>query len=76
MITADAFISGAAVASSRHIVTGSIVQALAQLLAAVSKCTSGALCMAERCINISIRNKALTEQEPKCSEDTLIQKVI
>lgn len=45
LITSDAFISGAAVAGSSHIVTGSIVQALTQLLAAVAKCTSRTLCI-------------------------------
>lgn len=45
LIAADAFISGAAVAGPGHIVAGSIVEALAQLLAAVAECASGTLCM-------------------------------
>ena len=70
LITADAFISGAAVARSSHIVTGSIVQALTQLLAAVSKRTSGTLCMAEKDIITSIRIKALIGQELEHLEHT------
>lgn len=66
LITPDAFISRTAVACSSHIVTGSVVQALTKLLAAISKCTSRALCMRERCITTSIKIKALREWEPKC----------
>lgn len=48
LIATDAFIARAAVACSSHIVTGSIVLALTQLLATISKCTRGTLLLAAR----------------------------
>lgn len=37
LVTADAFEADAAVAGSRHVITGGVVHALTQLLAAVAK---------------------------------------
>lgn len=47
LVTADAFEADAAVAGSRHIVTGGVVHALAQLLAAVAKRPCRTLCTQE-----------------------------
>lgn len=44
LVTADSFVSGAAVARSGHIVTGGVVHTFTQLLAAVAKCPGRTFC--------------------------------
>lgn len=49
LVTADAFEADAAVAGSRHVVTGGVVHTLTQLLAAVAKRPRRTLWMQEQC---------------------------
>lgn len=64
LITAYAFISRAAIACSSHRVASCVVQALTQLLTAISERSSRTLCMEERYFTTSIKIKALPEWEP------------